>query len=386
MKNCLRRCGLLLFVVLWVAMMGNEARAEKWSLKVAHDFIRRYPQPDSIHWKGQQNHFSWQAGYILYAMEQLWKKSGDPEVLAYIRKYVDQQVDASGHVADFKPDALDNFMPGNALLFLYEQTGEKRYLTAARQVRDGFRKYPRTADGLFWHGTWAKHQVWVDGLFMGQLFLARYASVTGNPEQEWDEVVRQITLAAEHFQKENGLMLHGWDESHRAAWADQNTGLSAEVWSEGMGWYAVLLADLFNYLPADYPGSEKIRKIQEKLCRGLVQVVDPKTGLWCQVVDKPGEPGNWNETSGSGMYLYLLKRSADRHYLKNKALDQLLQTGYAALIKKAVPNPAGHWDLIDCSSIGVQKDYAAYVGQPHEVSPFAAFGSFLLATTAIEYP
>jgi unsaturated rhamnogalacturonyl hydrolase len=48
-------------------------------------------------------------------------------------------------------------------------------------------------------------------------------------------------------------LLHAYDESKKASWANPTTGLSPEVWSEGLGWYAVLIADVFDYLPADHP-------------------------------------------------------------------------------------------------------------------------------------
>ena len=225
---------------------------------------------------------------------------------------MDQQVDDAGNVPGFVPTALDNYLPGYAIIFMYEQTGLEKYKIAATRIRDGFRTYPRNADGSFWHGDWAKHQLWVDGVFMGQMFLARYGSVIGDRTVAFDEVAMQMRLAAEHCLKPNGLLLHGWDESKTASWADKKTGLAHEVWSEGLGWYAVLLADVFDYLPKDHPDREYLLTVRRNLCQGLKAVQDPKTGRWCQVVDKPTAPGNWNETSGTGMFLYLIQKTIDQ--------------------------------------------------------------------------
>jgi hypothetical protein len=41
---------------------------------------------------------------------------------------------------------------------------------------------------------------------------------------------------------------------------------------------------------------------------------------------------------------------------------------------------------LDCSSIGIQNNYRAYVSQPKEVSTFAAFGSFIIGASIIEKP
>ena len=56
------------------------------------------------------------------------------------------------------------------------------------------------------------------------------------------------------------------------------------------------------------------------------------------------------------------------------------------IIKKAKTNDKGFIDLHDCSSIGVQDNYQTYITQPKEISPYAAFGSFILGTSEVEYP
>jgi rhamnogalacturonyl hydrolase YesR len=377
----------IVFMLFIIAVNTSYSQNEpvNYSEMVARSFIKRFPDPDTIHWTGEKNHFSWQAGYIMFAMEKMWKATGDKAYLDYIRRYVDQQVDELGNVPDFKNNALDNFLPGYAILFMYEQTHLEKYKIAATTIRHGFDNYPRTSDGMFWHAGWAKNQAWVDGVFMGQIFLARYGKTIGDSEYAFNEAVKQITLAAKHCQKENGLLLHGWDDSRSAQWADKKTGNAPEVWSEGLGWYAVLLADIFDYLPKEHPGYSKVLEIHRRLCRGIKEAQDPRTGMWCQVVDKCNEPGNWNEASGTGMFIYLLNNSAKKGLIDKKEYLPVVQKAFSGLKTKAITNKNGFIDLIDCSSIGIQKDYTAYISQPHEVSTFAAFGSFIIGTASIEF-
>jgi rhamnogalacturonyl hydrolase YesR len=358
----------------------------RWSRAVADTFIRRFPDPDAIHWLGQTNHFSWQAGYAMFTMEKLWRLTGDQRYVDYVKRYVDQQVDAKGNVPDFAPTALDNFLPGHAILFMYEQTHQEKYRIAATKVRDGFRSYPRNTDGSFWHADWAKHQLWVDGVFMGQIFLARYGAVVGDRDEAFGEVARQMKLSLAHCRKPNGLLLHGWDESRAASWADKTTGLAPEVWSEGLGWYALLLADVFDCLPQDHPDRAFLMDALRRLCRGLKEVQDSKTGMWSQVVDKPGERGNWNETSGTGMFLYLIRKAIDRGYVSRDEYWPVAQKAYAGIITKAVPAADGGFDVRDCSSIGIMDNYQAYIDSPKEVNPFAGVTSFILGTSVMERP
>jgi rhamnogalacturonyl hydrolase YesR len=267
---------------------------------------------------------------------------------------------------------------------MYEQTGLAKYRIAATRIRDGFRQYPRNADGSFWHAEWARHQMWVDGVFMGEMFLARYGADVGDRDDAFGEVTRQMTLALHHCLKPNGLLLHGWDESKSASWADRRTGLAPEVWSEGLGWYAVLIADVFDYLPEDNPHRPELMAALRNLCRGLKGVQDPGTGMWCQVVDKPGAPGNWNETSGTGMYLYLIRKSIDRGYIDRAEYLPVAEKAYRGLIRKASIGEGGLVDIRDCSSIGIQDSYEAYIHSPKEVNPFAPVTSFMLGTSIME--
>jgi rhamnogalacturonyl hydrolase YesR len=120
------------------------------------------------------------------------------------------------------------------------------------------------------------------------------------------------------------------------------------------------------------------------LCRGLKDVQDQKTGMWCQVVDKPGEPGNWNETSGTGMFIYLIRKSINRGYIGGAEYLPVAEKAYAGIISKAAVGPDGLVDIRDCSSIGIQDSYEAYIHSPKEVNPFAPVTSFILGTSIME--
>jgi rhamnogalacturonyl hydrolase YesR len=358
----------------------------KWSIITANSFIKKYPNPDSIHWHGVNNHFDWQAGYNMFTMEKLWKATGDIRYFNYIKRYVDQQVDEKGNIPDFMPNALDHFIPGYAIIFMYEQTHQEKYKIAATKIHDAMRTYPRNSDGSFWHSAeWAKHQLWVDGVFMGQIFMARYAKVISDSIADFNEVTKQMKLVINHCIKPNGLLLHGWDESKTAPWADKTTGVAPEVWSEGLGWYAVLIADVFDFLPKNHPDYNTIMAHLKQLCEGLKNCQDSKTGMWCQVVDKQELPDNWNETSGTGMFLYLIKKSMDKGYIDKMKYTPVIKKAYDGIITKAKINNNGLVDIIDCSSIGIKNNYADYISQPIEVNTFAGVTSFILGTMAVEY-
>ncbi len=323
---------------------------------------------------------------MMFSLEKLWLATNDSIYYNYIERYVNQQVMNDGSIPDFKPVALDNFIPGYAILFMYEQTGEEKYKKAAETIRKGFDEYWRNSNGGFWHGNWAKNQMWVDGVYMGQMFLLRYAKTVGDSAYCYNEVMKQMTLIVDLCQLPNGLLLHAYDESRKAIWANKVTGLSPHVWSEGLGWYAVLIADSLEYFPENSSNYNTLLAILQKLCYGLKEVQDVETGLWFQVVEKPNALGNWNETSGSAMFTYLIQKSIQKGYIDATVFSSVVEKAYEGLKTKAVENVDGTIDIIDCSSIGVQPTYEDYINSPREVNSFAPVSSYILGALSMEFP
>ena len=360
---------------------GSSGGSLGWAVRMANSVIARHPDPDTI----ASSSFSWEVGYTMWTLEKVWRSTQDPKYLTYIKKYVDQHVNAAGNVSGFSGGNLDNFLPGYAILLLYEQTQGTQYRKAADTMRQAFATYPRNSDGGFWHSTDKPNQMWVDGVFMGEMFLARYGHATGDTTA-FDEVVTQMTDIVNHCMKTDGLLLHAYDESKKASWANPTTGLSPEVWSEGLGWYAVLIADVFDFLPADHPGRPGLMTILGQLVAGLKANQDAQSGRWCQVVDKCTLSDNWDESSGTGMFLYLIKKSIDQGTIDATAYGPAVTSAYQGLVQKATANSDGSVDINDCSSIGVQGSYSAYVSKPKQVSPPSCVSSFIAGTLMVENP
>jgi rhamnogalacturonyl hydrolase YesR len=352
-----------------------------WAVRMANSVLARHPNPDTI----ASSNFSWEVGYAMWTLEKVWRATQDPKYYDYIKKYVDQHVDANGNLSGFSASRLDDFLPGYAILLVFEQTKDPRYSKAATTMRDAFDSYPHNSDGGFWHSTGNPNQMWVDGVFMGEMFRVRYGYAVGGIA-DFDVVVTQMTDIVNHCMKTDGLLLHAYDESKKASWANPTTGLSPEVWSEGLGWYAVLIADVFDYLPADHSGRPGLMTILGQLTAGLKANQDAKSGRWCQVVDKCTLSDNWDESSGTGMFLYLTKKSIDKGYIDATQYGTVVSSAYQGLVQKATVNSDGTVDINDCSSIGVQGSYSAYVSKAKQVSPPSCVSSFIAGTLMVEGP
>ncbi len=77
---------LLLFSLKFIEVASSQDMAPGWSEATAQSFIKRNPEPDSISMIWDNNHFSWQAGYVMFAMEKIWRSTGDSTYFKYIKK------------------------------------------------------------------------------------------------------------------------------------------------------------------------------------------------------------------------------------------------------------------------------------------------------------
>lgn len=167
------------------------------SIALADTILSRFPDPDTIPYRS----WCYVQGYVLCGFERLWQYTGDLAYFAYIKRFVDQHVTAEGAVRDFTGDSLDDMMAGTAILAVYQQTGERKYRLAADAIKAMFQEYPRNSDGGFWHARLLPHEMWIDGVFMGQMFLTRYGALVGDSDYCFAEAARQISTFAGRCRK-----------------------------------------------------------------------------------------------------------------------------------------------------------------------------------------
>lgn len=357
---------------------------ELWSAATAETMMARYPDYRDAYWKP----WSYVQGYVFCGFEMLYRSTGDKKYLDYMKRYIDQFVDEQGNYHGDKLTNLDNMMTGNTIVALYGYTHERRYKTAAMQFRKVFDTYPRSSDGQFWHGNGSPN-MWIDGIFMGQMFLIRYGALIGDSDYAWDEATRQITVFAKHAQKGNsGLYLHAWTENiEKAKWADPKTGVSPEVWSEGLGWYSLILSETLAVLPKNHPKRAEVEDIYRRLVVGLKRTQDPKSGGWYMIVDKGDQPGNWIDPSGTAMFVYAIQRGIELGLLNKREYAPVAAKGYKGLLSFARINEHG---LVDVDGggdgIGVKPDYATYVSFKRSLNAKETVGGFLWATAIMERP
>ena len=286
------------------------------------------------------------------AFVELYKETGDTVYLNHAQRFADQFIGEDGVILTYKQSLynMDRIQGGNFLILLHAINPQPQYLTAIETLRDQLREQPRTAEGGFWHKQVYEHQMWLDGLFTGTTFYARYAAWKPEPEA-WSDIAQQFLIVDKHTRKANGLNHHGWDESRQMAWSDPETGCSAETWGRAEGWYVMALVDVLELMPEDQPERPELVAIPNRVMEALMAVRDKETHLWFQVPDKGDEDGNYLESTCSAMYCYAMAKGVrigvlDKNY--KKEAQQVLE-GLKA--HKIVTNEDGTLSLIDCCAV-----------------------------------
>lgn len=349
------------------------------ALPLAKSVMARYPDYRSAYWKD----YTYVQGYMFEAMDRLGRLTGDSSYLEYIKKYIDNFVDNEGNYKGGALTNLDNFMTGSAFCTLYARTGEEKYKKAALQILEGVKTYP-SSDGQFWHGNKSPN-MWVDGVFMMQMFLIRCGELVGERDYCYDVACRNIKAAARHLQRPDGLMLHAWTtEPSKVEWANSE-GLSPEVWSEGMGWYSLVVPELLAVLPESHPDYGEIKSIYLKMAKGLKEWQDKNTGGWFMVVDKGTNPLNFIDPSGTAMFVYSIRRGIDLKLLAEKDYGQVARRGYEALFPFVRVNDRGLLDVIGaCDGVTIKKDFVTYVTLDKVLNAKEAVAGVLWAAVVME--
>jgi unsaturated rhamnogalacturonyl hydrolase len=346
---------------------------DDWSKALVESTLNRNPDPKKF------GGWGYARSLYLFGQYLVYKRTHEPRYLDYIKQWIDVHIDENGTL-DRKIDALDYILPANLLVILYNETGDAKYKKALDIFRHRFDDYPRTSDGGFWHATVPsrQHQLWLDGIFMGMPFLVRYGQTFDDSKYANDEAVKQILVYYSHLKDDkSGLLYHAYDESGAQKWADSKTHHSPYFWCRAIGWYGMATVDILDVLPKNHPDRGKLIKIVLRLVKDLARYQDPKTGLWYQIVDKTTDPNNWQETSSSSMFTYIIDVAVKRGYVSKK-YEKVAQRGYRGVMSKVSVGEDGLVNITDiCEGTNVA-DLAYYYGRKRPINDFHGLGAFLI--------
>ncbi len=328
------------------------------ALEIAQRYMDEHPADDR-----QELSWDWAEGVLMMSLVELHRITGDTSLRDYYRTWIDAHIEAGYSIV-----WSDSCPPAVTALALYQENGDEKY----RKVIDDVMAYLEdeslpTEDGAFSHLGQLTDTVWVDSLFMFGVILTRWGEVTDD-KAFLDTLGEQFAVFGELLQDQSGLFRH----TH--AWP-----LSTETdifWARGNGWAT---AAGFEYLRARRLRGEsdpEVEAIMSEQVRALLQVQDQASGLWWDILNRPGEI--YLETSASALIAYGMARGYRYGYLDEEVLPAI-ETAMGGVESKVVRDEAGRPLVTDISGQTTAGDYDDYAAIPLEQDMDFGVGAVILA-------
>lgn len=345
--------------------------------------------------------FFYHQGVFLSGMQRIYRLCKEQKYFDYVKEYVDSVINQKGEIIGFcheltTPETpelakraltmLDSRQPGILLFDLLEETGEKKYETAIKMLGKSMYYWPVNAYGGYWHMMTEHNQMWLDGAYMAGPLSAMYAVKYQEPVL-LERAIHQIFLMDDHMKDEKtGLYYHGWDASARKqSWADEKTGLSQVFWGRAVGWYAVAVLDILDWLNKDHPASERLKQIERDLLVSLAGFQEEKSGMWCQVLNCPQREENWVESSCTCLFLYSYAKALRKGILDSR-YEAVMNRGWQGLINSLVYDEEG-FQVMERICVGTCIDsgtYEHYINRKQIRNDLHGAGAFILMCAEME--
>lgn len=362
---------------------------ESIASKLVQTTLNLYPDPKDFPIYAP-NRWNYEYSFFLLGSYKLGKKINNKDFIAYPKRWVDLFINESGgfkkDVYDMSEYKLDDVIPARLAILFHQETKEAKYKSIVDTIVTQLTRQPKTSDGGYWHKQVYEHQMWLDGIFMADVFSMQYAQAYNKPEWH-DEAVHQIKIIYQHTRDpKTGLLYHGWDEAKNPVWADPVKGTSPEFWSRAIGWYAMALAECLDFLPADHPERKNVIEIFRNVCASVKRYQHSENGLWYQVMDKNAQAGNWPEASASAMFAYAFAKGSNQKYL-DQSYKTAAEKAYDSILKNFVfTDGDGNIHLDQTVKIGTlnpktsKGDYQYYVTTERRIDDYKGLASLVYAS------
>ncbi|MGN0726451.1 MAG: glycoside hydrolase family 105 protein [Treponema sp.] len=355
------------------------------STKLVLQAIKKFPPQMSWHYA---------QAFLMLAIYESAKRENDEEIISWVKNKFDALILDNGDILGYNPEDfnLDAINPGKLAFRFYSLTGDEKYKNVILKLYNQLQNQPRNRSQGFWHKKIYPWQMWLNGFYMYAPFYARYGVEFGTKHDLHDLLV-QIALVESHFKdSKTGLLYQAWDESHKQLWVDTQNGCSPIIFARAVGWYALALVDILDFIPNDKE-HHQLRNLVLKSANSLVEPViscqDKSNGLWYQVMDRPNHKGNYHETSASAMFVNFLYKMQRKHYLfeNSAAVVDAAQAGYKGLCSKLIISENGEIHITGiCDKAGLggnpyrDGSYKYYIEQPVVSDDYKGVAAFIYAS------
>ncbi|KAH9822801.1 Six-hairpin glycosidase [Teratosphaeria destructans] len=311
---------------------------------------------------------------------------------------------------------LDRLSIGSS--FLYKSlAGIPQYDNVITTLQQSVRDQPLNANGGLWYYanpanlTYYHNLSYLDGMFSYAPFAI--LSVLDNDQINQGDrfgpeaVLNQLEILQNITLQPSGLLVHGYDASKAHNWSNPITGASPTVWGRSLAWYTLGIINALDVLQSPLSckttsRTESYAQIK-RLFNSIIepQVVAAETsyrtngsyGVW-QVVDRPGQSGNFIEASASSMTVYSLLHAAREGLVADpdlreravKAATGIYETVVGRFLSEAANGTLSLSGTSSVSSLaGENVGYQYYVTRPTVTNSLIGTSAFVLASLEVEH-
>ena len=344
------------------SLVLQEMPYKHYSEWLTYSEMKRVPQSYMLDF-AKKPKWSYVMGIELEGMLDTYLRYGGQDIYNYCKMYTDKMIDEQGNITGYNilDYNLDNIRTGHFVTRMYQNWPEAKNLLAMKTMMKQLNDQPRTiADKVFWHKAIYAYQVWLDGIFMGLPFRTLTAPITlsakdkkkGAVTKIYDDAVNQLKITYQRtLDPKTGLNRHAYDETRKAFWSDNETGLSQHCWGRAQGWYSMALIEVLDALPENYARRSEVIGLLQKDLDAILKWQDKKTGLWYQVMDSPEREKNYLESTCSSMFTYVLLKAYRKGYVGEKYRDAGIRA-YKSMIEKFIQvHPDKTISLTQCCEV-----------------------------------
>jgi unsaturated rhamnogalacturonyl hydrolase len=242
------------------------------------------------------------------------RATGDPKYAAAVAKVGDE---FDWKLIDTRFPHADDEALGQAYLDLYKLDAQPVRMAGTKEIMDRLATLSADPQKPVW---W-----WCDALFMAPPVLVRMYAITHDTkyletlDRHWWTTSNLLYDPAEHLYFRDASYLHRTEKNGKPLF-----------WARGNGWVLAGLANVLQYIPADYPSRGKYLAQYREMANRIAQLQTP-SGLWTTgLLDPDSYP--MAEVSGSAFYTYGLAWGINQGILDPKVFRPVVERAWAGMI------------------------------------------------------
>ena len=229
-----------------------------WPALTGKDRLKRAVRKYAL---GQQippyDRYSWPNALLAAGLSQVQKGGRDSKSEEVLSRYFDRWI-RKGVPLYY----VDNAANGTALLDLYENTGQKKYLEAASKLASFLREHKKDEHGNLLYRTRDEADIYADTVGMVSPFLCRYGLLTGESAFVKMGVVQIVHFLDGGMDAASDLPYHGFHS---------RTGVKYGCvgWGRAVGWLMMGIAESLAILPETTPQFPFMQGYLQRLTRAV---------------------------------------------------------------------------------------------------------------------